>query len=276
MEHSPDWVTVTATPHAAHTRPHDFDFGSLVVSAPEPLLKERSTTALFSLGLHALLIAALVLVPLFLQEVLPEPDASLRAFFVTPPELAPAPPPPPPPAVGARSSTRPATPPKITDPGAFTAPTVTPDSIVPEPGLDLGVEGGVPGGVEGGIPGGVVGGVVGGLPANLPAPALPARVVRVGGVIIAPKLVKRVAPIYPELATQARLSGLVIIEAQVDTDGVVESVKVLRGAPLFDEPALEAVRQWRYQPLLLNGERMKFIVVVTVVFNLKNPSGVGE
>jgi protein TonB len=100
--------------------------------------------------------------------------------------------------------------------------------------------------------------------------------VRVGGAIVAPKLVKRVAPVYPELAAQARLNGLVIIEAQVDTNGVVKNVKVLRGAPLFDEPALEAVRQWRYQPLLLNGERMEFIVVVTVVFNLKNPTASAE
>jgi protein TonB len=135
----------------------------------------------------------------------------------------------------------------------------------------------VPGGVEGGVPGGVLGGIVGGLPQVVATPPPPpARVVRVGGSIIAPKLVKRVQPEYPALAAQAHVTGLVIIEAQVDTRGVVKTVKVLRGAPLFDEPALTAVRQWRYQPLLLNGQPTEFIVVVTVMFNLKTPSASQE
>lgn len=142
---------------------------------------------------------------------------------------------------------------------------------MPEVSFDLGIEGGVLGGVEGGVPGGVLGGIVGGLPQTLEAPP-PPKVVRVGGSITAPKLVKRVQPEYPQLAAQARLTGLVIIEALVDTHGAVKSVKVLRGAPLFDEPALAAVRQWRYQPLLLNGQPTDFIVVVTVMFNLKSPA----
>ena len=116
------------------------------------------------------------------------------------------------------------------------------------------------------INGGVLGGVVGGLPAA-PPPAPPA-VVRVGGNIRAPKLVHEVHPVYPELAIQARLSSLVILEARVATDGRVESVKVLRGSPLFDEAAMEAVKEWRYQPLLLNGQPTEFIVTVTVAFNL--------
>ena len=62
--------------------------------------------------------------------------------------------------------------------------------------------------------------------------------------------------------------GLVILEVQVDVQGVVKSVNVLRGHPLFDEPAMEAVRQWRYQPLLLNGVPTGFILTVTVLFNM--------
>jgi protein TonB len=218
--------------------------------------------------LHGLIIAALVIVPLFIEDVLPAPGDTLRAFFVTPVDVAPPPPPPPPPPAGARAAARaPAVPPQAQE-GKFTAPVDIPQEIVPESSFDLGIEGGVPGGVEGGVPGGVLGGVVGGLPQAVEAPP-PPKVVRVGGSITAPKLVKRVQPEYPPLAAQARLTGLVIIEAQVDTRGAVKSVKVLRGAPLFDEPALAAVRQWRYQPLLLNGQPTEFIVVVTVVFNLK-------
>ena len=59
------------------------------------------------------------------------------------------------------------------------------------------------------------------------------------------------------------------MEAQVDTHGVVKSVNLLRGHPLFDEAALAAVRQWRYRPLLLNGEPTEFIVTVTINFSLQ-------
>ena len=148
------------------------------------------------------------------------------------------------------------------------APVEVPEAIAPEESLDLGgVEGGVPGGVEGGVPGGVVGGIVGGLPSEAPAPAAP-RVVRIGGLIVAPKLVHRVDPEYPDLARQARLQAMVIMEAWVSVDGHVKSVKVLRGAVLLDEPAMAAVRQWRYRPLFLNGEPTEFLLTVTVSFRL--------
>ena len=132
-------------------------------------------------------------------------------------------------------------------------------------GVDLGD--GVAGGVEGGVPGGVVGGVVGGLPSDAPPP--PAKVVRIGGQIAQPKLIRQVKPVYPDLAVQSRVSALVILEAEVDTRGYVKTVKVLRGHPLFDDAAMEAVKQWRYQPLLLNGEPTGFILTVTVNFNLQ-------
>jgi protein TonB len=92
----------------------------------------------------------------------------------------------------------------------------------------------------------------------------------VGGLIMAPKLVRRVEPVYPELAIASRASAVLIIEAQVDTKGLVRTAKVLRGHPLFDAPALEAVKQWRYQPLLLNGQPTEFILTVTVMFNLRS------
>lgn len=247
-------------------------FDSLVVTQPSSLVRGRSTTTAVSLILHAVLIAAMVIIPLFVEDVLPAPSDTLRAFFAAPVDVAPPPPPPPPPPAGARASTaRPPTAPTPVD-AKFTAPVDVPTEIRPDEGLDLGVEGGVPGGVEGGVPGGVLGGIVGGLPQTVEAPPAPQRVVRVGGSIVAPKLLKRVPPEYPALASQARLQGLVIVEAQVDTSGAVRTVKVLRGAPLFDEPALAAVRQWRYQPLLLNGQPTEFIVVVTVMFNLKMPA----
>ena len=111
---------------------------------------------------------------------------------------------------------------------------------------------------------------MGGLPA---APPPPTRVVRVGGAIVAPKLLKKVPPVYPPLASQARISGSVIVEALVGVNGQVRSVTIVRGLPLLDEAALAAVRQWRYQPLLLNGEPTEFILTVTLNFNINQPQG---
>ena len=115
-----------------------------------------------------------------------------------------------------------------------------------------------------------MGGIVGGLPTEAPPP--PSRAVRIGGQIKQPKLLHQEKPHFPELAAQARLSAIVIMEALVDTQGRVKSVTVLRGAPLFDEAAIEAVKQWRYQPLLLNGVPTDFILTVTINFNLSTAS----
>ena len=151
------------------------------------------------------------------------------------------------------------------------APIETPAELKPEEGIDLGVEGGVPGGVEGGVPGGVVGGVVGGLPQEAPPP----KAVRVGGQLNAPQLVHKVDPVYPELARQARLSAILIMEATVAANGKVQEVAILRGAPLFDEPAVAAVKQWVYRPLLLNGVPTPFILTVTLKFTFRPGIGSG-
>jgi protein TonB len=247
-------------------RPETFRFHSLVFSEPQSRTRSLATTVATSMVLHAVLIAAMVLLPIMMYEGMPEPGAAIRAFFVAPIDMAPPPPPPPPPAPAARSASTVVPRPQPVDEGRFVAPIEIPEEIKPEQGLDLGVEGGVPGGVEGGVPGGVVGGVVGGLPLGPPPP--PVKVVRVGGAIIAPKLLKKVTPEYPQLASAARITGIVIIEAHVGTNGAVKTATVIRGIPLLDEAALAAVRQWRYQPLLLNGEPTEFILTVTLVFNL--------
>jgi protein TonB len=96
-------------------------------------------------------------------------------------------------------------------------------------------------------------------------------VVRIGGNIVAPKLVRKIPPVYPAVATQGRISGMVILEARVDVNGHVATAKVLRGHPLFDEAAVTAVTQWRYKPLLLNGQPTEFILTVTIFFNVSSP-----
>src|SRR5262245_58321561 len=253
----------------------EFRLHNLVVSEPSRIAGRRRATLGLSITMHAMLILAIVVVPLYFYDFLPETsEGALRAFFVAPPNVAPPPPPPPPPPASAlRAKVAPPTELKPIEPAAFTAPIDVPDKIVEEPsGIDLGVEGGVPGGVEGGVPGGVIGGIVGGLPQSAAAP-LPERTVRIGGQIVAPKRVHVVEPVYPELARSARVSAIIILEALVGVDGRVKSVKILRGHPLLDEPTTEAVQQWRYKPLLLNGEPTQFILTVTVVFNIHQKAG---
>jgi protein TonB len=79
-----------------------------------------------------------------------------------------------------------------------------------------------------------------------------------------------VEPIYPDIAVRAHVEGLVILEAIVDRDGHVEDVRVLRSMPLLDRAALDAVRQWQYSPLLLNGRPEPFVLTVVVSFRLSD------
>jgi len=123
----------------------------------------------------------------------------------------------------------------------------------------------------------VVGGIVGGLVSALPPPPLPPTPppvpvardpVRIGGGLKAPALIERVEPEYPPFAVRAQVQGVVILEAVVDGQGRVEDVRVLRSIPLLDKAAIDAVRQWRYSPLLLNGTPERFVLTVTLSFSL--------
>ena len=223
----------------------------------------QSKTLPVSLTLHGIALIFIIIVPLLQPAELPEPAAAVKAFFVDPISAPPPPPPPPPPAPKRPDAPKPIPKPVMAE-TKFTAPVEVPEQIKPEEGLDLGVEGGVSGGVEGGVPGGVVGGVVGGLP-DAPAPV---QAVRVGGQIKEPKKLKHVAPNYPDNAKQARVQGVVILECTISPQGKVTDVKVLRGIPLLDAAAIEAVKQWVYTPTLLNGVPVPVIMTVTVNFRL--------
>jgi periplasmic protein TonB len=224
---------------------------------------KQSYTLPVSIAIHAIVLLLVVVVPLLTSQDLPEPTSVVKAFFVEPAAAPPPPPPPPPPAPRPQNQPRPVSTPVPTE-NKFQAPIETPEQVKPDEGIDLGVEGGVPGGVEGGVPGGVVGGVVGGLPDAPPPP----QAVRVGGQIKEPKKLKHVNPAYPDIAKQARVQGVVILECTISPQGKVTDVKVLRGIPLLDSAAIEAVKQWVYSPTLLNGVPVPVIMTVTVNFRL--------
>jgi len=102
------------------------------------------------------------------------------------------------------------------------------------------------------------------------APEPPPPVVRITSGLTAPRVVRRVEPVYPALALAAHATATVLLEAEVDPLGHVTRVSVTHGHPLFDAAAIEAVERWRYQPLLLNGVPTAFILTVTVRFGLLN------
>jgi TonB family protein len=94
---------------------------------------------------------------------------------------------------------------------------------------------------------------------------------RVGSGVSAPMQTRKVNPAYPPIAENARVQGVVILEAVIGTDGRVADARVLRSIPLLDQAAIDAVRQWEYQPTLLNGAPIPIIMTVTVQFALAEP-----
>lgn len=138
-----------------------------------------------------------------------------------------------------------------------------------DPGMLGGVQGGVEGGVEGGVGGGVVGGVPGGAQSKEQT-EFEKGAVRAVGDIKPPRLIKAVDPVYPEMARQAQVEGVVIVEARTDEKGNVEDARILRSIPLLEQAAIDAVKQWKYEPAIINGKAQKVVFTVTVRFMLKS------
>lgn len=236
----------------------------------------RWTTAAVSAVGHAAVLVVIAIAALYATDTLPEPR-TMMAYVTT----APAPPPPPPPPPPATEPVVKHTPKKVArtarpqrptpvDRVAAPAPVTAPVGISAETGLEGGVSGTLQAGFEGGIPGGVIGGILGGIDpvAPPPPPRPPTAPVRVGGVITAPRLIQRVDPEYPPLAERAQIEGVVILEAVVNPRGRVETVRVLRSHRFLQDAAIDAVQQWAYEPLMLNGEPVPFVLTVTLSFSM--------
>ncbi len=232
------------------------------VANPAPRLGSRSRYTLpASIAAHVAIAAVVVIVPLMATDALPAPRVVIGAFTAQPA----APPPAPPPPAAATPSTRPLP----SSPAA--APTTAASTIEPEPAVETTASAvGDPNGVVGGIPNGVMGsvGVVPDVPIPPPPPAV-TRPMPVGGRIKKPTKLRHVPPVYPVIAQQAHVEGIVIIEAVIGVDGRVKEARVLRSKPLLDQSALDAVRQWEFTPTTLNGVPVPVIMTVTVDFKLQ-------
>ncbi len=92
--------------------------------------------------------------------------------------------------------------------------------------------------------------------------------IRVGGNVQAARIKKRVAPVYPEDARMGRISGTVRLHVIIAKDGSIKQLEVMSGHPMLQQAALDAVKQWRYQPTLLNGEPVEVDTMIDVIFSL--------
>ena len=242
-------------------------FEDSLIESGGRLRTKRGRTSFIAFGVQIMIVVVMILIPLIFTEALPR--TQLMTFLVAPPP----PPPPPPPA---------AAPVKIvkviqTDivNGELRTPTKIPQKVqmikedeAPPPVMSTtGVIGGVPGGVPGGSMGGVIGSVLSSTPVAVPKIATPQRV-RVSSGVVSGLLVRKVNPVYPPLARQARIQGVVILQAQISKDGNIENLQLISGHPMLAPAAIDAVRQWKYRPYLLNGEPVEVETQVQVNFTL--------
>jgi protein TonB len=236
----------------------------------------KGASVFVSFIVQVALITVAVLIPLIFTDSLPK--TQLTSFLVAPP---PPPPPPPPPAAAPVKVVKVI--PRQFDANKLQAPKTIPKEIanikeeeLPPMAGTPGVVGGVPGGVPGGTPGGVLGGIIGSVPSAAPPPPpvkeapkpVTPKSVRVGGNVMAAKLVRQPKPTYPPLAKQARIQGTVRFNAVIGKDGTIQNLTLVSGHPLLIPSAQEAVRQWLYQPTTLNGEAVEVVTTIDVNFTL--------
>ena len=243
-------------------------FEDSLIESGGRLKTKRGATTLLSFILQVLFVFNDTATTEIYTEALPKQQ--LMTFLVAPP---PPPPPPPPPA---------AVPIKVVKQiqsdlqnGQLRTPTKIPEKVqmikeeeAPPPVMASGgVVGGVPGGIPGGQMGGVIGGIISSTPVAVPKVATPQRV-RVSQGVSSGLLIKKVQPAYPPLARQARIQGQVLLQAQISKDGSIENLSLISGHPMLAPAAIEAVKQWRYKPYMLNGEPVAVDTQVVVNFTL--------
>jgi protein TonB len=241
-------------------------FDELVESSAVRKKTNKSWTVVLSAILQIAVVGVFILIPLIYTEALPK--QFLNTFLVAPPPPAP----PPPPAAAVQHIVKPVV--RLIQQGKLMAPTVIPKKVeiikeeelppdVGATGVTGGVVGGIPGGSEGGVLGAIIGSAGGAPP---PPPKAATQRIRVGGNVQAAKIINQVTPVYPEIAKTAHIQGTVVLHAIIGKDGTVTQLQFISGPPLLMRSAMDAVREWRYQPTLLNGDPVEVDTTISVVF----------
>jgi protein TonB len=239
-------------------------FEDSLIESGNRLRTKRGRTTAFAVVLQVGIIIIMILIPLMFTEALPK--AMTMTFLAAPPP----PPPPPPPAAPVKII-------KVVETDVVNNQLRTPTKIPKKvemikeeeaPPPQAGVVGGVPGGVPGGSMGGVMGSIIGSTPTAIPKVATPQRV-RVSAGVTQGLKIKNVNPVYPQMAKIARVQGPVVLAAVIGKDGNIQNLHVLSTAsPLLNQAAIDAVREWRYRPYILNGEPVEVDTQITVNFTL--------
>jgi protein TonB len=258
-------------PPSARPDPPGGLFDHLPVSAPEPL--KRSFAFKSSVVGHTLIIAALVLIPIFWMAPPPEHPDYVRALLYNPPPPPPAPLPKGSALIQKSEPARPTTPethprkPELEVQIPQEKP-LEPEAKVPESeqagsptgsdaGLADGMEGGVDGGQVGGVPGGVLGGVVGGTGdgpvMDYDQPPRPIKITR---------------PQYPQEAFVKKIEGMVKVQILIDANGRVVNARVIQSIPLLDAAAVQTVYQWVFSPAMKNGRPVATLAEAPVTFRI--------
>lgn len=229
-------------------------------------LSRRSWTTAASFALQAIALGVLLLLPLIYTEGLPQ----LRLVDAL---VAPAPPPSAPPHVpAARSAVESQSNlmgTHVMEPGQIPRDVqIINETVPPPPQIDpnaIGIAHGI-GDARG--TGNVITSIIGSTWAGPPPPtAPPPRVLRPSQ-FMEGNLIRRVQPEYPPLARQARIQGVVVLQAVISKDGTIENLVVLNGHPMLVRAALDAVQRWRYRPYYLNGQPVEVETQITINFTL--------
>src|SRR6266571_2788791 len=213
-------------------------------------------TGLISTLVQLGLVGFLVLLPLIFTEALPK--GQLTTWLVAPP----------PPAAPQIQHVQKVS--EIVD-GSLRAPTKIPKQVkmieedaAPPP--SSGVMGGVVGGVPGGSAGGVIGGIIGSA-APPPKVATPQKL-RVSSGVAEGLKIHDVTPTYPQMARIAHIQGDVLLQATISKSGVIENLHGVQGHPILIQAAMDAVKQWKYKPYILNGEPVEVETTIKVQFHM--------
>lgn len=245
-------------------------FDELVESSASRTKTNQGWAVALSALVQAGVLGVFVLIPLVYTEALPQ--KFLNIFLASPPARPSAPP--------AAASSR-NTPRDAKDvahwiqPGMLIAPTQIPTAVViskEEEAPDVGagcsncVANGIPGG-DSGVPNGIIGST-GVIPPPPPTAKRAPQVIRVGGNVQAARIIHQVQPSYPAIAKTAHITGTVVLHAVIGKDGSVEELQYVSGPAALMRNAMDAVRQWRYQPTLLDGNPVEVDTTISVVFTL--------
>jgi len=241
-------------------------FSDSLLETGTPDRARRGLATTLSVILQCVLVGFMLILPLMFTDALPAQQ--FLTFLVAPP-----PPPPPPPPAAAVKVVRQT---DVTTEGQLRTPTRIPRKVemIREEEPPLPSNGGVVGGIPGGVPGGQLNGVIGGIISSTPIAAAIPRLepvvrIRISQGVTQGMLINKIEPAYPQIALSAHIAGVVTLKAIIGRDGSISELHAVNGHPILIPAAIDAVKQWRYRPYLLNGEPVEVETIITVTFQIQ-------